>query len=726
VQFEWLSASFDDVRNDSGQSDSSWALKRAAMRSFCRNLLFVGSFAILGAAIGNVEPMSQGGGLTKVKALLNGIKVPRAVRAQTLLCKIFGTICTVVSGLPAGKLSPLIHCGAIIGGGLSQGKTIKCGTARKCKISIVGRRDFRNDVEKRGFVTMGTAAGVAAAFGAPIGGVLLCLEEGASWWSPRLNWRMTFCAMTSSFCTSLLLSCVSPTGHVDFDHVSEVDRSGVFSFGQFAHDDYSWAELPLFMLIGVIGGTVGAMFNTVYVRLYTYRRESNRNRSFVVRTLEIVAIAIGTSFLLYTIPILFPACHSGTNAKNYSFGERVQRFTCTNPTEFSETASMFLLPPTSSVTWIMHTDGDFDPRSLFAFFVVNAALTCTALSGIGMSGGRFVPLLASGCALGRFFGQVLAAPLIRSMLSRDRTIGLYALLGGAALVGGVERMVLSLTVILMEATDNVHLGLPLLVTLICARWSGHFFFHDSLNDTLIDMNPSLPFVPWNAPRWFDRLGVRHIMTSDPITVSVFEQAGVLFDILRMTKHNCFPVVTYERERDDAKSSKRRLVGCIMRRHLVVLLSEKFKSRCLRRRRRTSPTCRGDEFNRRDVEKILSQRELITASSSSSDGQDESNVSDVIAFEEFEELYPKFVKVKDIDLTEDEKTLGVDLTPYMSIPHTVPHYASLTRGFNTFKRLELRHLCVVGMSGDVVGIITRHDLSLDLCKTRAVQKFSRES
>lgn len=64
----------------------------------------------------------------------------------------------------------MIHIGGIIGGGVSQSKSKTLG----CELHFL--RKFHNDHDRRDYIAMGAACGVASAFGAPAGGLLFAME----------------------------------------------------------------------------------------------------------------------------------------------------------------------------------------------------------------------------------------------------------------------------------------------------------------------------------------------------------------------------------------------------------------------------------------------------------------------------------------------------------------------------------------------------------------------
>lgn len=62
---------------------------------------------------------------------------------------------------------------------------------------------------RRNFISAGSAAGVASAFGAPVGGLLFAMEEVSSFWSMKLSWQVFFSCMVSTVTTDLFNSAFS-------------------------------------------------------------------------------------------------------------------------------------------------------------------------------------------------------------------------------------------------------------------------------------------------------------------------------------------------------------------------------------------------------------------------------------------------------------------------------------------------------------------------------------
>lgn len=136
------------------QTLKRWLNQCVAGNCLYQPLLFWTLTNALPVMIGSVvvtywAPVAAGSGIPLIKCYLNGVKVPEVVRVKTFLAKAFGVVCSVVGGLACGKEGPMIHCGAVIAAGISQGKS----TTLKKDFKIF--RSFREDREKRDFVSAG-------------------------------------------------------------------------------------------------------------------------------------------------------------------------------------------------------------------------------------------------------------------------------------------------------------------------------------------------------------------------------------------------------------------------------------------------------------------------------------------------------------------------------------------------------------------------------------------
>lgn len=126
------------------------------------------------------------------------------LRIRTLVAKLGGVSFTIASGMVAGKEGPFVHGGGLLAAGLSQMASPSLGLDFKFP------NQFRNDLDKRDFVAIGTAAGVACAFGAPIGGILFAVEEGASFYSTGITWRGFLATSVGVFTVQALFQASPP------------------------------------------------------------------------------------------------------------------------------------------------------------------------------------------------------------------------------------------------------------------------------------------------------------------------------------------------------------------------------------------------------------------------------------------------------------------------------------------------------------------------------------
>lgn len=107
-----------------------------------------------------IAPYAAGSGISEIKVIIAGFVMKGFLGARTLIIKSLALPLAIGSGLAVGKEGPSVHFAVCTGNVISRWFS-------KYK---------RNASKTREILTATSAAGVAVAFGSPIGGVLFSLE----------------------------------------------------------------------------------------------------------------------------------------------------------------------------------------------------------------------------------------------------------------------------------------------------------------------------------------------------------------------------------------------------------------------------------------------------------------------------------------------------------------------------------------------------------------------
>eukprot|EP00435_Cladocopium_sp_Y103_P064221 s467_g25.t2 len=403
----------------------SWVYWGEGLTAFAFNVGFGTFWACLaGLLVYLFAPAAAGSGIPEVSEttdLRNGFVMADVVSLRTLLIKIPGLMLSVAAGMSLGKEGPLVHVAVCWAQQLSRFFP-----------QILGRRGAA--------IVERVAAGVSTAFGAPLGGVLFSLEEVSSFFPSRTLIK----AFTAAMAAAIVLSLLNTT-----------NTKGLTLFSV----EYSKAchpvEYLIFAGLGVAGGLVGAVFNAVNVRWSAFRMKP-AFRKRVHPVLEVTCIALVT--LLTSFPVamtrvlssdaihaLFEACDAGSGHQL-----RGHLKLCTANDEYAPASAALVF-------------------ELLLAAIIRLLQTIITF-GVPCPAGLFVPSLFTGAAIGRCVGVLIqAGNHEQALFPRTVEPGVYAMVGAAAVLGGVCRVTISLVAIMLELTGGMTYIVPFMIAVLIAK-----------------------------------------------------------------------------------------------------------------------------------------------------------------------------------------------------------------------------------------------------------------
>ncbi|KAJ7084448.1 chloride channel [Mycena belliarum] len=392
---------------------------------------------------------------------------------RTLFTKAVGLALSVASGLSLGKEGPFVHIASCIGNIVSRFAT----------------KYENNEAKRREILSAACAAGVAVAFGAPIGGTLFSLEEVSYYFPPKVMWRSFFCAMIAA----ITLKILDPFG------------TGKLVLFQVTYDkDWHAFELLPFLLLGVFGGVYGAYFSKLNYRWSRDVRNATWLKTHPIA--EVMLVTLTTCTLCFLNPY---TRMGGTELVYKLFAE------CRTGSGNTHSGLCVIDPGSVEHVWPV-------VQAILVAMVVKGALTVVTF-GIKVPAGIFIPTLGVGACAGRVLGIGMQWMQVRHPDSRlflacggdiDCIIpGLYAMVGAAAALSGVTRTTISLSVIMFELTDSLTYTVPLMLSILVAKTVADALEPKGIYDLVIELS-QLPYLDSKHEYLWGSLQVNDVTVRD--------------------------------------------------------------------------------------------------------------------------------------------------------------------------------------------------------------------
>ncbi|ERL84881.1 hypothetical protein D910_02304 [Dendroctonus ponderosae] len=494
-------------------------------------------FAALSASLVRMfAPYACGSGIPEIKTILSGFIIRGYLGKWTLLIKSVGLILSVSAGLSLGKEGPMVHIACAIGNILSY----------------LFPKYGKNEAKKREILSASAAAGVSVAFGAPIGGVLFSLEEVSYYFPLKTLWRSFFCALIAAF----ILRSINPFGN----------EHSVLFYVEY-NKPWIFFELIPFIGLGVIGGVIATIFIKGNLYWCRYRKYSKLGQYPVTEVLVITALTaliafpnpytrMNTSELIY---LLFSQCGIANSDPICDYNRNF-----TNVKSAIDLAAAG--PGVYNAIWL-----------LIIALILKLVMTIFTF-GMKVPCGLFIPSLCLGAIVGRIVGilmEQLAYNYPKNWFFSGEcssgedciTPGLYAMVGAAAVLGGVTRMTVSLVVIMFELTGGVRYIVPLMAAAMASKWVGDALGRQGIYDAHIALN-GYPFLDSKDEFQHTSLAADVMQPKRNETLSVITQDSLTVDdieaLLKDTEHNGYPVVV---SRDSQY-----LVGFVLRKDLNLAIA----------------------------------------------------------------------------------------------------------------------------------------------------------